>query len=45
MGVEAVVVDLDDGNGDVGAVIGDTPKVGQQIRENKAHLDGAASPL
>ena len=36
---------LDDGNGDVGAVVGDTLQVCQVVVEDEAHLDGALTAL
>ena len=45
VGVEAVGVQLDDRNGDVGAVVGDSLVVGQKIVEDEALGQGAGAVL
>ena len=45
MGIKLIGSDLDHRNGDVGAVVGDTLVVGQQIIQHKAVLDGADTGL
>ena len=45
VGVEATGLFLDDADGDVGAVVGNTLQVGQVIVEDEAHLDGALTAL
>ncbi len=45
VGVEGTFVQLDHGDGHVGAVIGDTLQVGQQIVEDKAGADGTGALL
>ena len=41
MGIEGVVDKLDNRNGNVGAVVGNTGVVVEQVGQDEAHLDGA----